>query len=182
MEIVFYDLETTIPAVDIIEFGAIVLDKVSLYEKDDYLTLIYSDKITKHSIDCNGITFSMVKNAPEFKEVAERIFDILDGKIWAGHNIKSFDNPCIKNSFARINKKAPEPIGTIDTLHLLRRHFGKRTGNFKLATLGDYFGLGEEKHRSIEDCRMNIEVLKKCSMTLFLEENAEYASFDDVHV
>jgi len=52
---------------------------------------------------------------------------------------------------------------------LLRKCFGKRAGYLKLATLGRYFGLGEEKHRALDDIRMNIEVFKKCTLTLFLE-------------
>lgn len=74
MEIVFYDLETTIPPTDIIEFGAIVLDKTGLYEKESYSTLIHSVKINQESIDANGITPEMVKDAPEFKDVADKIY------------------------------------------------------------------------------------------------------------
>ena len=40
MEVVFYDLETTIPQDDIIEFGEIVLDKTGFFERESYSTLI----------------------------------------------------------------------------------------------------------------------------------------------
>ena len=88
MEVVFYDLETTIPATDIIEFGGIVLDKTGLFERESYSTLIKSEKITPRSTECNGITLDMVKNSPTFAEIADNIFNILDGRIWAGHNIR----------------------------------------------------------------------------------------------
>ena len=171
MEIVFYDLETTIPPTDVIEFGAIVLDNTGLYEKESYSTLIHSKKINQRSVDCNGITLDMVKDAPKFKDVADNIFDVLNGRIWAGHNIVSFDNVRIRESFKKIRKKAPEPSGIIDTLPLLRRHFGTRAGDMKLASLGNYFGLGQERHRAIEDCKMNLDILKNCGMILFLEEH-----------
>ncbi|MGB9499090.1 MAG: exonuclease domain-containing protein [Dissulfuribacterales bacterium] len=176
MEIVFYDIETTIPSTDIIEFGAIVLDKAGLYENDSYSTLIQSNKISDWSIDCNGITMEMVKDAPTFEDVADNIFNILHNRIWAGHNITRFDNPLIIKHFKKIGRKPPEPIGIIDTLPLLQKTFGPRGGNLKMETLGNYFGLGKERHRAIADCQMTIEVLKKCSMTLFLEEYFGYNS------
>jgi hypothetical protein len=37
--------------------------------------------------------------------------------------------------------------------------------------MGHYFGLGLERHRAIEDVRMNIEILKNCTLTMFLEEH-----------
>ncbi|KAI3756203.1 hypothetical protein L1987_56020 [Smallanthus sonchifolius] len=39
----------------------------------------------------------------------------------------------------------------------------------KMASLATYFGLGEQKHRSLDDVRMNLEVLKHCATVLFLE-------------
>jgi DNA polymerase III epsilon subunit family exonuclease len=177
MEIVFYDIETTIPPSDIIEFGAIVLDKTGLYEKESYSTLLKSNEITTRSIDCNGITPEMVKDAPTFEEVADDIYNILNNRIWAGHNILAFDNFHIVKNFERIGRTPPVNIGIIDTLPLLRNTFGNRAGDMKMATLGNYFGLGQERHRAIEDCRMTIDVLKNCSMTIFLEENTGFDSF-----
>lgn len=185
MEIVFFDLETTIPErkgeqFDVIEFGAIVLDKVGLYEKESYSTLLHSEKISEKSIDCNGITKDMVASSPLFAEVADKIYDVLNNRIWAGHNIRQFDIPRIMESYKKIDKEPPQSAGIIDTLPLLREYFGKRAGNLKLASLGNYFGLGQERHRAIEDCRMNIDVLKNCSMILFLEENAGYDSSEEI--
>lgn len=180
-EIAFYDLETTIPEkdgdpVDILEFGAIVLDQDGLYERESFSTLLRSDRITQRSMDCNGITPEMVADAPDFSDVADRIFDTLNGRIWAGHNIKRFDNPHVAEHFRRLGRPGPEPSHLIDTLPLLRDTFGRRAGSMGLAKLGQYFGLGMERHRSIEDVRMNIEVLKACAMTIFLEENAGLAA------
>jgi DNA polymerase III epsilon subunit family exonuclease len=185
MEIVFFDLETTIPQskgekADVIEFGAIVLDKVGLYEKESYSTLLHSEKISEKSIKCNGITAQMVANSPSFSEVADKIYDVLNNRIWAGHNIRKFDIPRIIESYKKIDKEPPQSAAVIDTLPLLRGAFGKRAGDLQLASLGNYFGLGQERHRAIEDCRMNIEVLKNCSMILFLEENAGYDSSEEV--
>ncbi|KAK6791944.1 hypothetical protein RDI58_011025 [Solanum bulbocastanum] len=41
----------------------------------------------------------------------------------------------------------------------------------KMASLAAYFDLGEQKHRSLDDVRMNLEVLKHCGAVLFLESS-----------
>ncbi len=179
MSLVFYDIETTIPPADIIEFGAIVLDRQGLFEQETFSTLIRSDKINNWSIDCNGITREMTKDAPEFAAVADRIFSVLDGRIWAGHNIKSFDNVHLAKAFEKIGSKPPEPLLCVDTLQILRRTFGTRAGDMKMASLGKLFGLGQEQHRAIDDCRMTIEVLKNCSMTMLMEEHAGYCAEEE---
>lgn len=51
-DIVFYDVETTIPNDDIIEFAAIVVDRFGLFEKERYTTLVNSQKISKVSLKC----------------------------------------------------------------------------------------------------------------------------------
>ncbi|XP_070050986.1 protein NEN3-like isoform X2 [Nicotiana tomentosiformis] len=100
-------------------------------------------------------------------------FEILyfNGRIWVGHNILKFDCPRIREAFAGINRPAPEPKGTIDTLALLTQRFGRRAGNMKMASLATYFGLGQQTHRSLDDVRMNFEVLKYCATVLFLESS-----------
>ncbi|KAH0850536.1 LOW QUALITY PROTEIN: hypothetical protein HID58_095443 [Brassica napus] len=115
------------------------------------------------------ITRDKVADAPSFEDVAEKIYGLLNGRIWAGHNIRRFDCVRIKEAFAEIGKAAPEPSGIIDSLGLLSDKFGKRAGNMKMASLAAYFGLGVQKHRSLDDVRMNLEVLKHCATVLFLE-------------
>ncbi|KAL3819427.1 hypothetical protein ACJIZ3_005332 [Penstemon smallii] len=41
----------------------------------------------------------------------------------------------------------------------------------KMDTLATYFGLGPQTHRSLDDVRMNLEVLKYCATVLFLESS-----------
>ncbi|PNX82774.1 ribonuclease H superfamily polynucleotidyl transferase, partial [Trifolium pratense] len=92
----------------------------------------------------------------------------VSGRIWAGHNILRFDCVRVRDAFAAINRTPPEPKGTIDSLVLLTQKFGRRAGNMKMATLATYFGLGQQTHRSLDDVRMNLEVLKYCATVLFL--------------
>ncbi|KAE9602826.1 hypothetical protein Lal_00049766 [Lupinus albus] len=178
-EIVFFDLETTVPKktgqrFHVLEFGAIVVSPQKLSEIESYTTLIRPKDlsvVSASSSRSDGITREAVKNAPYFEDVAERIFSILNGRVWAGHNIKRFDCVRIKDAFDEINKPAPVPVGTIDSLGVLTKKFGRRAGNMKMATLASYFGLGQQKHRSLDDVRMNLEVLKHCATVLFLESS-----------
>ncbi|XP_042483427.1 protein NEN1-like [Macadamia integrifolia] len=178
-EIVFFDVETTIPfrggqGFAILEFGAILVCPRKLVELESYSTLVKPadlSSVSAASTRCNGITRDAVASAPTFSEVADKIFNLLHGRIWAGHNIVKFDCARIREAFAEINRPAPDSKGTIDSLTLLTQRFGRRAGDMKMASLATYFGLGQQTHRSLDDVRMNLEVLKYCATVLFLESS-----------
>lgn len=178
-EIVFFDLETNVPRKAgqkfwVLEFGAMVVCPRKLVELESYCTLIRPGDLTAVGVKSgrvHGITRGAVLEAPPFEEVADKIFGILNGRIWAGHNIRRFDCVRIREAFKEIGRPAPEPVGLIDSLGVLTEKFGRRAGNMKMASLATYFGLGEQKHRSLDDVRMNLEVLKHCATVLFLESS-----------
>ncbi|KAK6920909.1 Exonuclease, RNase T/DNA polymerase III [Dillenia turbinata] len=178
-EIAFFDVETTVPSKTgqgfaLLEFGAILVCPKKLVELDHYSTLIRPSDlslISATSVRCNGITRAAVSSAPSFLDIADKVFDILNGRIWAGHNIIRFDCVRIREAFAEIGRVAPEPKGIIDSLALLTQKFGRRAGDMKMATLATYFGLGQQTHRSLDDVRMNLEVVKYCATVLFLESS-----------
>ncbi|KAJ4713051.1 Protein NEN1 [Melia azedarach] len=174
-EIAFFDLETTFPPTrSIVEFGSILVCPKRLVELDSYSTLVRpADPSLIYSLSgrSNGLTPDAVVSAPTFFDIADEVFDILHGRIWAGHNILDFDREIIREAFAEIGRPAPEPEGMIDSLELLTRKFGRRAGDMKMATLATYFGLGKQTHRSLDDVRMNLQVLKNCATILFLERS-----------
>ncbi|KAF5747374.1 hypothetical protein HS088_TW05G00095 [Tripterygium wilfordii] len=175
-EIVFFDLETTVANRTgqrfwVLEFGAIVVCPRKLLELESYSTLIRPTDLSVAALRsgrCDGITLQAVANEPSFEEVADKIFSMLNGRVWAGHNIQRFDCVRIKEAFAGIGRAAPMPVGMIDSLGVLTEKFGRRAGNMKMASLAAYFGLGQQKHRSFDDVRMNLQVLKQCATVLFL--------------
>ena len=70
---------------------------------DRYEQLIDPDAFIPHSITLlTGISNEMVANAPSFENVAEEIYDFLDGTIFVAHNV-SFDYSIIKNHFDDLN-------------------------------------------------------------------------------
>ncbi|CAN6866402.1 unnamed protein product [Brassica oleracea] len=177
-EIAFFDVETTVPKrgerFAILEFGSILVCPRKLTELRSYTTLVQPadlSLISTLSVRCNGISRNDVVLAPLFSDIADTVYDILHGRIWAGHNILRFDCARIREAFAEIGRQPPEPKGAIDSLALLTQRFGRRAGDMKMATLAGYFGLGKQTHRSLDDVRMNLEVLKYCATVLFLESS-----------
>ncbi|PWA69859.1 polynucleotidyl transferase, ribonuclease H-like superfamily protein [Artemisia annua] len=178
-EIAFFDLETTVPTrpgqgFAILEFGSILVCPKKLIELESYETLVKPHDmslISSLSVRANGITADAVISAPSFSDVADKVYDLLHGRIWAGHNILRFDCVRLREAFSQINRAPPEPKGTIDSLALLTQRFGRRAGDMKMASLAAYFGLGKQSHRSLDDVRMNFEVLKYCATVLFLESS-----------
>ncbi|XVE56893.1 hypothetical protein DITRI_Ditri04bG0047000 [Diplodiscus trichospermus] len=178
-EICFFDLETTIPerrgqGFAILEFGAILVCPKRLVELKTYSSLVRPDdlsSISPASERCNGITRGAIANAPSFSQIADQVHDFLHGRVWAGHNIVRFDCVRIREAFEKIGRPAPEPKGIIDSLALLTQKFGRRAGNMKMATLANYFEIGKQTHRSLDDVRLNLEVLKYCATVLFLESS-----------
>jgi hypothetical protein len=61
-------------------------------------------------------------------------WSLLAGRVWAGHNILSFDIPRIQEAFAEAGLQAPTAAGVIDTLRLLKSTFGCRAGNMKVTS------------------------------------------------
>ncbi|KAL0701721.1 hypothetical protein Bca4012_057843 [Brassica carinata] len=178
-EIAFFDLETAVPTEPgqpfaILEFGAILVCPRKLVELFSYSTLVRPTDlslISTLSKRRSGITRDGVLSAPTFVEIADQVYTILHGRIWAGHNIKRFDCVRIKDAFAEIGHSPPEPKALIDSLSLLSQKFGKRAGDMKMASIANYFNLGDQAHRSLEDARMNLEVVKHCATVLFLESS-----------
>ncbi|CAD6211953.1 unnamed protein product [Miscanthus lutarioriparius] len=168
-EIVFLDVETSTPPCVLLEFGAVVVCSRRLVDVSSYATLVRPADLdaVRHS----GITRDTVADAPPFRDVADKVYDVLHGRVWAGHNIVKFDSVIIRDAFAEIGRPPPEPKGMVDTLPLLTQWFGPRAGDMKLASLANYFGLGKQRHRSLDDVKMNIDVLKNCATVLFLEQS-----------
>jgi len=159
---VAFDIETNIFPTELLEFGAIVLDKFRYIELGRWSTLIHppSRSVSAKATSIHGLSYNDVRHAPPFCEVACQIFDLLDGRIWVGHNIVSFDMKHIRAAFEDAHHPVPTPHAILDTLPLIRRIFGKTAGDCKMATLGTYFGLGTEEHRAVSDCEMTIRALQ----------------------
>ncbi|XP_028788234.1 protein NEN1-like [Neltuma alba] len=179
-EIVFFDLETIHPTRVIVEFGAILICPKTLKELQEPCSTLVRPAdpslIPAGFQRSNGITSDSIARAPTFAEIADDVYKLLHDRIWAGHNMLKFDSGCIREAFTQINRPPPEPKGFIDSLVSLTETFGRRAGNMTLATLAEYFGLEKQTHRSLDDVRTNIEVIKCCATAMFLESSLVDAS------
>ncbi|KAJ4713050.1 Protein NEN1-like isoform X2 [Melia azedarach] len=173
-EIAFFHLETTFPTRSIVDFGSILVCPETLVELGSYSTPVRPTDpslISFPSGRSNVIAPDSVVYVPTFSDITDKVFDVLNGRIWAGHNILEFHREIIKKAFAEIDRPTPEPEGTIDSLALLTQKFGWRVDDMEMATFATYFGLGKQTHGSLDDVRMNLQVLKNCATILFLERS-----------
>ena len=81
-EIVFFDVETTAPSPAgrrwwLLEFGAILVCPRKLVEVASYETLIRPGDLSAVSRRFTDV--EAIASAPTFREVADKIFEILDG-------------------------------------------------------------------------------------------------------
>ncbi|GBG70013.1 hypothetical protein CBR_g4840 [Chara braunii] len=143
LEIAFYDMQSTVPSKkgdesEPLEFSSIILAAHGLFETDSFSSLLRPSSvslITTVSVASNGITRDAVRDAPSFDEVADTIFNVLHGRVWAGQNISKVGNARIREAFQRANRSPPEPVAVLDTQLLLQKCFGKRAAELKFNKL-----------------------------------------------
>lgn len=88
-EIAFFDVETSVPqragqGYALLEFGAILVCPRRLVEVASYATLVRpadpASAVSAASVRCNGITRDAVSAAPPFRDVADAVYDLLNGE------------------------------------------------------------------------------------------------------
>ena len=89
-EIAFFDVETSVPqragqGYALLEFGAILVCPRRLVEVASYATLVRPadpvSAVSAASVRCNGITRDAVSGAPPFRDVADAVYDLLNGEL-----------------------------------------------------------------------------------------------------
>lgn len=97
------DIETTGGSATyskVTEIAVVVFDGEKVIDR--FETLINPERRIPPKISfLTGITNEMVEDAPKFHEVAKRIYEITDNRIFVAHNV-NFDYSFIKNEFASL--------------------------------------------------------------------------------
>lgn len=86
---------------------------------DEYSTLINPERNIPYFItSMTGITNEMVEDAPKFYEVAKKIVEITEGKVFVAHNAM-FDYSFIRQEFGMLGYNFKRPL--LDTVSLSRK-------------------------------------------------------------
>ncbi len=178
---IFFDLETTgFSAVSdkVIEIAAAAVDIGTHKVLETFQTFVNPGVAIPAKItEITSITDRDVANAPTELKAFEDFAKFLkkyDGyQAICGHNIQTFDLKWVNVRNDRFDLGINLSVQVIDTLVLVREvakkgvltgyNFTTPTGrpSFKLQYLMEYFELGSQNHRAIDDVLNNIIVYKK---------------------
>ena len=101
----------------ITEIAILIHDGLSVVEK--FSTLINPEcYISPAFVSISGITNEMVQDAPKFYEVANKIIEMTEGRIFVAHNV-GFDYGFIREEFASLGYKYKRD--TLCTVRLSRK-------------------------------------------------------------
>ncbi|HET7772254.1 MAG TPA: exonuclease domain-containing protein [Burkholderiaceae bacterium] len=147
---VFLDLETTGMSPErerITEIGLVVVEGGEVRER--WQTLVNPGKSIPPDISWfTGITNEMVRDAPEFEQVADALWARLQGALLVAHNAR-FDYGFLKAEFARLGRTyITKPLCTVK----LSRTLDPEQRSHSLDALIERWGLGREaRHRAMGD-------------------------------
>lgn len=100
----------------------------------------------------------MVEGAPRFFEVARKIVEMTEGKVFVAHNVR-FDYNFLKEEFRRLGFTFKRK--TLCTVRLTRRVF-KGLPSYSLENLIRHFDLEvARRHRALDDTLATVEVLRR---------------------
>lgn len=160
-EYAIVDIETTGGRASrhrITEIGIVIFDGQKVTET--YESLIDPEMyIPAGIVELTGITQEMVSGQTKFHEVAKRIVELTEGRIFVAHNAK-FDYGFLRAEFKRLGYTFSRR--QLCTVRLMRKCFpGLRS--YSLENLIRHFGIEvEARHRALADARATTELLARC--------------------
>jgi DNA polymerase-3 subunit epsilon len=172
------DIETTggnPNAERIIEIAILIFDGNKIIE--EYSTLINPEKqISPFISTFTGITNHMVKDAPKFEDIADRVLKLTHGHIFVAHNVR-FDYNFIKHEFKKLNIEYARK--TLDTVQLSRKTFPQYRSH-SLGNICRDLGIQiDNRHRALGDAKATTILLQKI-IAQYNENFLEQVMHDDV--
>jgi DNA polymerase-3 subunit epsilon len=158
--LVFLDLETTgaTPTSDrITEIGLVEVENGEFRGKWSQLVNPQS-RIPPFIESLTGITSAMVENQPTFSDIAQDLFDRLQGKVLIAHNAR-FDYGFLRNEFQRLGLNYRARV--LCTVKLSRALFPKHRRH-NLDSLIERHGLTcDARHRALGDAEVLWQFVQK---------------------
>lgn len=114
--------------------------------------------ISPYFISLSGISNEMVADAPKFHEVAKKIIELTEGKIFVAHNV-GFDYGFIKDEFAGLGYKYKRE--TLCTVRLSRKLMPGKL-SYSLGKLCESIGIEvENRHRAEGDVDATVKLFDR---------------------
>jgi DNA polymerase-3 subunit epsilon len=160
MRFAITDIETTgshASGNSIIEIGVVLHDGERIIE--EFSSLIDPGvHLPVYITGLTGITNDMLRGAPSFADVADRLEELFDGAIFVAHNV-NFDHSFIRAEFASIGRNWNPP--RLCTMRMARKAFpGEKS--YGLNAICSWMGLvNEHAHRALSDARVATEILTR---------------------
>lgn len=146
------------------QLGAVLLDKETLEEKDNFVSLISADFKGRVS-EKTGITQEMLIGAPTQAEVAKRVFDHFGTNILLGSFAANLDMTMFRRIMTSTGIDAEQydyhiiDLWPVSYVYLLKKGYD---GSIRSEQIFQAFGLPpRDKHNALDDCRLAAEVLRK---------------------
>lgn len=154
------DLETTGASAKshkITEVAIILIDGDKIVER--YSTLINPERPIPYAITkFTGISNAMVADAPKFYEVAKKIIELTQNRIFVAHNVH-FDYSFLKREFQELGYSFQRK--TLCTVRLSRKYFPGHA-SYSLGKITQDLGIPLEKaHRALDDSLACAQLLLK---------------------
>jgi DNA polymerase III epsilon subunit family exonuclease len=165
-DFVVFDLETTgakCPPCRVTEIGAYRIEKGKIADK--FHTLVNPEMpIPIFITQLTGISDSMVRNAPKFRDIAADFLDFIGDAVLVAHNA-SFDIRFLNHEIGKIYDGYKMANPHLCTVHLSRK-LVPHIENHKLNTVAQYFRVSlVNHHRALFDAhataRIFVELLAK---------------------
>lgn len=155
------DLETTgtDPQVDrMIQFGCVLVQDGKII--GDFSTDINPQQaIPKRIVHLTKITNQRVSKAPPLEDIAETLYQLLDGCVFVAHNVH-FDYQFLKEELVRCGQPALS-IDAIDTVELVQI-FYPTLSSFRLTDIAQQLSLSHDRpHQADSDAYVTAEILLK---------------------
>jgi len=160
MEFVIIDIETTggNPSQGgITEIAALVFDGNDIIDR--FHTLVNPERFIPNFITgLTGISQEMVENAPKFDEIAEDLWNLLEGRTFVAHNV-NFDYAFIREAFKSIGKDLNLP--KLCTVRLSRKAF-PGLGSYGLGRICEQLAIEiSHRHRAFGDAEATAILFQK---------------------
>ena len=179
-EIIVFDLETTglsAKTERITEIAAVrflINEDYSMSYIDELHQYINPGRpLSKAVTELTGLTDEFLSAFPKEEEVFADVYDYFGTTAVGGYNSDSFDCSFMTEYFGRMGKIF-SPEEKVDAMKLAKSRLMKGTEveNYKLATVGDFFGVKFNAHSAIEDVKATAKVLELLMKECMNEEES----------